>query len=93
METFEKKELYYQVIEKWGIDAQLWMIVEECSELLNAIAKYKRAREVPSAILEELADVSIMVEQIACYFCEEEFNRIKEAKLQRLLRRVQVFLR
>lgn len=91
METFEKKELYSQVIEKWGIDAQLWMVVEECSELSNAIAKYKRGREVPSAILEELADVSIMVEQIACYFCEEEFNSIKEAKLQRLLRRIQIF--
>ena len=93
METFEKKELYSQVIEKWGIDAHLWMVVEECSELTNAIAKYKRGREVSSAILEELADVSIIVELIANYFCEAEFIRIKEAKLQRLLKRVQGFSR
>lgn len=91
MGTFEKKELYSQIIEKWGIRAQFWMVVEECSELLNAIAKYKRGREVQSAILEELADVSIMIEQIACYFGEAEFISIKEAKLQRLLKRVQGF--
>lgn len=88
METFEKKELYSEVISKWGIDAQLWMVVEECSELLNAIAKYKRGREKSSAILEELADVSILVEQMAGYFGEAEFIRIKKAKLQRLLSRV-----
>lgn len=88
METIKKKELYSKAIEKWGINAQLWMVVEECSELSNAIAKYKRGRVLTSAILEELADVSIMVEQIANYFCEAEFIRIKEAKLQRLLERI-----
>lgn len=91
MRTFEKKELYSETISKWGVDAQFWMITEECSELLNAIAKYKRGREKSSAILEELADVSIMIEQMADYFGEDEFIRIKEAKLQRLLRRVQGF--
>lgn len=89
METLKKKELYSKVISKWGIDAQLWMVTEECSELLNAIAKYKRGRETQDAILKELADVSIMVEQIACYFCEARFNHFKEAKLQRLLERVE----
>lgn len=90
MGTFEKKELYRQVIKKWGFDAQSWMVVEECSELLNALAKYKRGRVLPSAILKELADVSIMVEQMAYYFGEAEFIRIKEAKLQRLLHRVEI---
>lgn len=89
METLKKKKLYSQVISKWGIDAQLWMTIEECSKLSNAIAKYKRGRDTPDAILEELADVSIMVEQIACYFCENRFIHFKEAKLQRLLERVE----
>lgn len=93
MGTFEKKELYHQAIEKWGFESQSWMVVEECSELLNAISKYRRGRVLPSAILEELADVSIMVEQMALYFDEAEFERIKEAKLQRLLSRVQGFSR
>lgn len=93
METIEKRELYSQTIEKWGIEAQLWMVVEECSELLNAIAKYKRGRWGQSAILEELADVSIMDEQMSCYFSEADFIRIKEARLQRLQRLVQGFSR
>lgn len=88
MDIFEKNELYRQTISKWGIDAQLWMVVEECSELLNAIAKYKRGREDKSAIIEELADVSIMIEEMSRYFGRTEFVQIKEAKLQRLLERV-----
>ena len=88
MDIFDKNELYRQAISKWGIDAQLWMVAEECSELVNAIAKYKRGREKPSAILEELADVSIMIEQMSRYFGRTEFLQIKETKLQRLLERV-----
>lgn len=88
MDIFERNTLYTHAISKWGIDAQLLMVVEECSELLNAIAKYKRGREKESAIIEELADVSIMVDQMSLYFGKSEFYRIKEEKLQRLYKRV-----
>lgn len=88
MDLSERNALYKSVISKWGIIAQLWMCVEECSELLNAIAKYKRGRGNESAVIEELADVSVMVDQLSLYFGKAEFNRIKEAKLQRLYERV-----
>lgn len=88
MYQFNYCDLYKDAISKWGLDAQLWMVVEECSELSNAIAKYKRGRENESAIIEELADVSIMVDQLSLHFGKAEFNRIKEDKLQRLYDRV-----
>lgn len=85
----EKDKIYSQAIEKWGINAQLWMVVEECAELINAISKYKRGREDKLSIIEELADVSIMVKQMSFYFGKTEFERIREVKLQRLLDRLQ----
>lgn len=88
MYQFRTNDLYKDAISKWGIITQLWMVVEECSELSNAIAKYKRGRNNESDVIEELADVSIMVDQMSLYFGKEEFNRIKEAKLQRLYERV-----
>lgn len=83
------KEISAQTIKKWGINAQLWMIIEECAELINAISKYKRGREDKLSIIEELADVSIMVDQMSFYFGKTEFERIREVKLQRLLDRLQ----
>lgn len=87
--NIDVKEISSQAIEKWGINAQLWMVVEECAELMNAISKYKRGREDKLSIIEELADVSIMVDQMSFYFDKTEFERIREDKLQRLLDRLQ----
>ena len=38
----DMKEISSQTIRKWGIVAQLWMVVEECAELTNAISKFER---------------------------------------------------
>lgn len=80
----EKINLYKSVIKKWGIDAQLFMVMEECGELLNVLAKAKRNRSSRAEIITELADVSIMIEQMAVFYGENDFAIEKERKLQRL---------
>ena len=55
------------MIQKYGESKQLDIAIEECSELIKAISKYKREPEDPSrikSIAEEEADVRIMLEQI-----------------------------
>ena len=83
-----KRELYNSVINTYGIDAQKWMLIEECGELLNAIAKLKRGRASKEDIITELADVHIMVEQMAFFFGWDEFLAEKDYKLMRLEERV-----
>lgn len=85
----DMKEISSQTIKKWGIVAQLWMVVEECAELTNAISKFERGRVNELSVIEELADVSIMVDQMSFYFGKTEFESIREVKLQRLLDRLQ----
>ena len=61
------QKLLEQMIQKYGESKQLDMVIEECSELIKAISKYKREPEDPSrikSIAEEEADVRIMLEQI-----------------------------
>lgn len=84
----DMKEISSKTIKKWGVVAQLWMVVEECAELTNAISKFERGRVNELSVIEELADVSIMVDQMSFYFGKTEFERIREAKLQRLLDRL-----
>lgn len=89
METNNNKlEIYYNALKQFGISAQQWMIVEEIGELLNAIAKQKRGRSTEEDIITELADVHIMVEQMALFYGWEDFVKEKERKLKRLENRL-----
>ena len=88
MENKKVVELYFKAIGQYGIVSQEWMLVEECGELLNAFAKLRRGRASKEDILTELADVHIMVEQMACFFGLEEFKAEKERKLERLNERL-----
>ena len=65
--NFKNDDLYMDAWEKWGETAQLDMLIEECSELIHAVSKYKRGK--PNSlkhIAEELADVEIMIGQTKC---------------------------
>ena len=42
MEQSEHREVYETALTKWGVENQLWMVIEECGELLNAIGKMRR---------------------------------------------------
>jgi NTP pyrophosphatase (non-canonical NTP hydrolase) len=87
--TEEKQlNLYNRALKRYGIDAQKLMVVEECGELLNALAKTYRGRASIEELITELADVHIMVEQMALYYGWAEFQEEKERKLERLQQRL-----
>ena len=84
----EKNQIYDDAINRYGIDAQKLMVVEECGELLNALAKTYRGRASIEELITELADVHIMVEQMALYYGWAAFQAEKERKLERLQQRL-----
>jgi NTP pyrophosphatase (non-canonical NTP hydrolase) len=63
-----------------GFDNQLDMLIEECSELILAIQKHKRGKDI-SDIIKESADVAIVINQIKMFF--QNFDEVKESKLDR----------
>lgn len=58
---------YRTIVNHYGIDNQLDILVEECGELIQAVSKYKRSKGAEAELehlAEEMADVEIMLEQI-----------------------------
>lgn len=60
----ERVHIYRAVIYAWGAENQEKMVVEEMSELTKEICKHWRGRDNLDAIADEIADVTIMLEQL-----------------------------
>ena len=80
-------------IDTYGEHAQQLMAIEEMSELTKAICKYFRAEKnteqegrAIAQILEEMADVEIMLDQLKIMFGNPEDE--KELKIHRLFHRL-----
>ncbi len=85
----DRLELYRKTIDRWGQRAQLEMMQEEATELALATRKFIRNnnQETLTALISEIADVEIMIEQIVSMFAEIDIEIIKEKdrKIDRLL--------
>ena len=83
---------FEQIARYYGVSSQLDMLVEECSELITAVQKVKRGQAYAfDNFVEELADVSIMTQQMLCYMSEEQrkqYNECIDYKLKRQLDRI-----
>jgi hypothetical protein len=80
--SMEEAELDSMAVLTWGIDSQLDMVVEECSELILAIQKSRRKDKKGHSIPEELADVQNCINQFKRLY--PEFENIRQSKLNRL---------
>lgn len=84
----DSENLCRKAMEVYGFPAQTAMVVEECSELTNAICKFRRGRVGNDDIITEIADVMIMCEQLSNYFGKEKVALERERKLTRLEERL-----
>ena len=84
MSREERIKLYEAAISKWGVEAQRNMAFEEIGELLTALARDRRGRVTPEEIITELADVTIMCEQLATVLGFDLYKLEIERKLLRL---------
>ena len=72
-------DILNSAIKTFGTEKQLEMVVEECAELILAIQKYKRSPSestLETMLLQETADVEIMIKQIRLIFGRNIFKRI-----------------
>jgi NTP pyrophosphatase (non-canonical NTP hydrolase) len=79
-------------IDTWGIEAQREMIIEECIELALSLQKLKRSRgdfvEKIKNVIDEIADVKIMIRQAEHLFSESLINERVDFKMKRLQERL-----
>lgn len=85
MDKNERISLYERAIEQWGVTAQVFMVMEECGEMLDKLAKINRNRSTDEEVRTELVDVYILMEQMAVVFGGyDKFEEELERKLVRL---------
>lgn len=85
----EKLELYEQLIKKYDKN-QIIVAIEELSELQKELCKHLRNKTNINNLIEEIADVKIMIEQICLYFeiNDCDINKKINEKLKRTKERL-----
>ena len=76
------KETYRKAINTYGKDKQLDVVIEEMSELTKEICKFKRGHDNHQKIVEEIADVEIMLQQLKM-ICDVKCSELEGAKYQK----------
>ena len=85
-----RTQQYTDALECWGAEFQKSMFHEEIGEVLTAMLHEKRGRCGKEAVLEELADLQIMLNQmVVLYGTDDEFKSIINTKLTRLIDRIE----
>ena len=87
------EKIFKKSIEVYGKEAQSRQAMEECAELVQAINKclrYPNKEECKDNLIEEIADVEIMLYQLKemFYINETEIHEWKEKKAKREKKRV-----
>ena len=89
MTDIEKKIICEQLIDKYG-DKQVVVAIEELSELQKELCKALRDKTNKENIIEEMADVIIMINQMQMYYkiSDEELHKEINYKLNRTKERL-----
>ena len=86
----ERRAVYERALATWGADAQIMMAIEEMSELTKELCKHHRGRENREEIADEIADVTIMMEQLRLIFAlDEKVREHMDMKVRRLRGRLE----
>ena len=86
----ERTQVYAQALDTFGTINQLVVALEELSEVQKEICKAMRSEVNLQHLAEEIADASIMLEQLRLIFdINDEVSNIMDAKVERLRQRIQ----
>ena len=95
----QELKIMKQAIEKYGVNNQMAKVQEECAELIQAISKLNRAEDndhpgraakaALNHLMEEHADVQIMLDQIRIMYPSHAYDTIRAQKIARLQKRME----
>lgn len=90
----ERKAIYETALQVYGMEAQTMMAIEEMSELTKELCKLRRGKWDMEALADEIADVTIMLEQLRLmYDLNAAVCRHMDAKVLRLQGKVRAELK
>jgi len=86
------QEILDKIIERWGVESQIDKTIEEMSELTQALLKLRTAithnkdfTAEEDHVCEEIADVSLMMEQLKrTIFPTDQIEKWEKFKIERI---------
>ena len=83
-------DIYGRALKTWGKAPQMLQVIEEMSELTKEILKnVNRGKDNIAELIEETADVEIMLEQLkVCYGIAKQVDAYKAEKLIKIEKRL-----
>ena len=85
----ERAEVYNAAIDRYGSEAQCVVALEELSECQKEICKVLRGKGNLEHLAEEVADATIMLEQLRIMFgLNDLVSKTMDTKVQRLYDRI-----
>ncbi|MBO6289058.1 MAG: hypothetical protein IJ738_02655 [Alphaproteobacteria bacterium] len=86
-----ENELYKRALKDWGKEPQMMQVIEEMAELTKEILKnINRKKNNIAELIEETADVEIMLGQLkCCYNIEKNVAEYKAGKMQKIAERLE----
>ena len=82
----ERMEIVERVAKHYGFTPLLDIMVEECGEMIVAINHYKRQRVSTERLIEEIADIWIVLKQMGVFLDESSIAKVVDYKLRRVER-------
>lgn len=88
--TDKEKAIYELAMDHFGLLNQVLKSMEECGELVRALSRYtqKIGSDVGENVVEEIADVQIMINQLTLFFGPERVDQKLKDKLTSLSLRI-----
>lgn len=83
------KEINQKALEHLGIHNQQMKAIEEMAELTNALMRLRDGRCAEQDVITEIADVTIMMQQLALFFGQAQVDSEIRYKMYRLNGRLQ----
>jgi NTP pyrophosphatase (non-canonical NTP hydrolase) len=89
VDIIHENAICYTALEHYGLHHQIMKCMEECGELIQALAKNMCGEHYAENVAEELADVEIMLMQMRMAFGRSRVDRVMAQKLARLKMRME----
>lgn len=84
----KQRSVCRRILAHYGVNNQHKQTIQECSELITALCHRMENRATDAAVIDELADVSIMLEQLANVYGRSRVESRIEDKLKRQMERM-----
>lgn len=82
--TSAQDKIITDALNTFGPDHQIDKCIEECGELIAALTRYRDGRATVEDVVDELADVGIMLRQMRKAFGPWRVAHRTDAKMERL---------